>query len=60
MFAKFRSWYTYNYQQITWFIIGFLMYDGLVNLIRENYAGAIISLGLAAVNWYFGLKDRAK
>lgn len=53
MLEKFRSWYLRNYESITWFIIGFLVIGGLVDLSRGNITGAIISFGIALVNYIF-------
>jgi hypothetical protein len=50
---KFINWYKTYYDEITWFIIGFLVHDGLTDLVHGNYLGALISLGLAWVNYHF-------
>jgi hypothetical protein len=48
---KFIQWYRDNYTEITWFIIGFLVWQGLNDLRYGNYSGALISFGLAFVNY---------
>jgi hypothetical protein len=48
---KFRQWYTNNAKEITWFIIGFLVMAGLQDLSVGNYIGALISFGLAYINY---------
>lgn len=53
---KFMTWYHTYYQQISWFLIGFLLHDGLTNLGAGHYSDAAISLGLAALNYYFARK----
>jgi hypothetical protein len=51
MWGKFRSWYLENYTEITWFLIGFLVMDALVQLSNGNLGGAILSSVLAVVNY---------
>lgn len=50
---KFVQWYNRNYTEITWFIIGFLCMAGLTDASRGDYAGAIISFGIAWLNYIF-------
>lgn len=50
---KFRLWYVRNYQAITWFIIGFLVMAGLTDLSQGDYVGAVLSFGIAYVNYLF-------
>lgn len=49
---KFLSWYHSNYDYITWFIVGFLTMDCLNQITHANMLGAVISGGLAWVNYY--------
>jgi hypothetical protein len=51
MWGKFRSWYLENYTEITWFLIGFLVMDAVVQLSNRNLGGAILSSALAIVNY---------
>ena len=46
-----RYWFLRNAERITWFIIGFMICQGLDDLSRGNYSGAVISFGLAALNY---------
>lgn len=48
---KFRQWYLNNQKEITWFLIGFLVMAGLQDLSSGNYVGALISFGLAYINY---------
>ena len=50
---KFRAWYLKYYTEITWFLIGFLIMSGLHDLNIRDYTGAVISFGLAWVNYIF-------
>lgn len=50
---KFTQWYFRNHTNITWFLIGFLVMGGLVDIGRENYTGALISFAIAYVNYCF-------
>ena len=57
MFERFRNWYLDNYTEITWFLIGFLVMDALVQFGRGNWGGVIISLGLAVLNYIFAKRN---
>ena len=50
---KFMLWYNRNYQAITWFIIGFLVMAGLTDASRGDWTGAVISFGIAWLNYLF-------
>jgi hypothetical protein len=49
---KFVLWYRENYKEITWFLIGFLVMGGLVDLTHGNYSGAVLSFTLAGLNYW--------
>ena len=53
MIDKIRSWYLRNYTEITWFLIGFLVMAGLSDLGKGDLGGALLSWGLAVVNYIF-------
>ncbi|CAB4128681.1 hypothetical protein UFOVP112_55 [uncultured Caudovirales phage] len=53
MLDNFRNWYLRNYAEITWFLIGFLVMAGLTDLGAGDYTGAIISFGIAYINYLF-------
>jgi hypothetical protein len=53
MLENFRSWYLRNYTEITWFIIGFLVMAGLIDIGKGDYTGAVISFGVAYINYIF-------
>ena len=48
---KFKLWYLNNRTEITWFLMGWLVLAGIQDLSRENYIGALISFGLAYINY---------
>lgn len=50
---KFVQWYNRNYTEITWFLIGFLVMSGVSDLGEANYTGALISFGVAGLNYLF-------
>ena len=52
-FDNVRNWYVRNYSQITWFLIGFLVMAGLSDLGKGDLSGALLSWGLAVVNYIF-------
>ena len=52
-FDNVRNWYVRNYSQITWFLIGFLVMAGLSDLSKGDLSGAVLSFGLALVNYFF-------
>jgi hypothetical protein len=54
---KFRQWYLKNQTEITWFLIGFLCYSGLISLGRGEYVDAAIVFGIAYINYY--MRSRA-
>ena len=53
MLENFKRWYLRNYTEITWFLIGFLVMGGIVDLNEGNYTGSIISFGIAYINYLF-------
>jgi len=48
---RFRQWYLTNQTKITWFLIGFLVLAGIQDLNVGNYVGALVSFGLAYLNY---------
>jgi hypothetical protein len=48
-----RQWYLRNHTEITWFLIGFLIMAGFTDLSTGDYTGAIISFGIAYINYLF-------
>jgi len=53
MYSKLRLWMIQHQDQISWFIIGMMTTDGLSELLKEDYTGAILCFGLAYVNYLF-------
>ena len=51
MLANLRVWFYRNQTEIVWFIIGFLVSNGITDLAFQNYGGAAISFGLAFFNY---------
>lgn len=56
MLENFRRWYLRNYTEISWFVIGFLISAGITELARGDYTSAIISFGIAYLNYLFAKK----
>lgn len=48
---RFVEWYRENQNEITWFIIGFLVMGGLNDFSKGDLIGAGIAWGLAFVNY---------
>ena len=46
-----KRWYLENSTEITWFLIGVLTLSGLQDLGNGNYLGALVSFGLAYINY---------
>jgi hypothetical protein len=53
---KFRQWYLLNQTEITWFLIGFLCYSGLISFGQGNYVGSVVAFGIAYINYYMQKK----
>lgn len=52
MLENFRNWYL-NYQsEITWFVIGWLVFATVDSLSRGNYGFALFDAALAYFNYY--------
>ena len=49
---KIIEWYRANYTEITWFLIGFLVMSGLTDLGQRDYFNAVVSFGLAGLNYF--------
>ena len=47
----FRNWYIQYQDQISWFLIGFLVNSGLTALGEEHYLSALLSFGIAYLNY---------
>jgi uncharacterized protein (DUF486 family) len=54
---KFFEWCRYYHTEITWFIVGFLVYAGLEELSHGNIVAALINFGLAFLNYSFYRKN---
>ena len=52
MLDKFRSWYLSNQNEITWFLIGFLIAAAIHSFGQGEYADMLFSLVLAFANYY--------
>ena len=55
--SSFRDWYIRHQDAITWFLIGFLTADGINNLAQGKVGMALISFGIALLN-FFMAKER--
>jgi len=54
---KFIEWCRYYNTEITWFIVGFLVYAGCDELSHGNTISALINFGLAFLNYSFYRKN---
>jgi hypothetical protein len=50
---KLVQWYNYNYQAITWFIIGWVSLALLTDFSKGDWLGCLLDAFLIAVNWAF-------
>jgi hypothetical protein len=48
---KFRDWYIRNQDAITWFIIGWLAFGMLDNIVKREYIWALVQAGLIWLNY---------
>lgn len=46
-----KYWFYNHGDKLSWFIIGFMICQGLENLSRENYSVAAFSFGIAFLNF---------
>lgn len=53
MWENFRNWYKSNDQEITWFLIGFLMSSGINSVASHDYVNAVICFLVAGANYKF-------
>ena len=53
MLNKFRSWYLCNQEAITWFLIGWLCFGGVIDFGRGDYTSALFLWAIAFVNYLF-------
>jgi hypothetical protein len=56
MLDKFRFWYFKNQNEITWFLIGFLVASATHSFSVGNYEDMTFSLVLAFANYYLNKK----
>ena len=52
MLDKFRIWYLTYQSEITWFVIGWMVFAGVDSLVRENYITMVIDWALAYFNYF--------
>lgn len=52
MLDQFRDWYFKNQNEITWFLIGFLIAAAINSFSIGEYADSAFSLVLAFANYY--------
>ena len=52
MLDKFRFWYFRNQNEITWFLIGFLIASAISSFSKGEYGDMTFSLLLAFANYY--------
>ena len=52
MLDDFRRWYLTNQNEITWFLIGFLIAAAIHSFSIGEYADSLFSLVLAFANYY--------
>lgn len=48
---KFVQWYRSYSVEITWFIIGWLVFAGIDSLLRESYGFALFNFVLVYINY---------
>ena len=49
--SGFSNWYVRNQDAITWFLIGWLTFAGIDDLVRGHYLWAAINFAIAFVNY---------
>jgi hypothetical protein len=56
MLTNFRNWYLKNQNEITWFLIGFLIAAAVYSFSKGEYEDAGFSLLMAFANYYLNRK----
>jgi hypothetical protein len=56
MLDNFRNWYLKNQNEITWFLIGFLIATAISSFSKGAYDDAGFSLLMAFANYYLNKK----
>jgi len=51
MFDKINDWYQTNYNEITWFLIGFLVCSSIDSFGRGDLFSASLDLFIAVINY---------
>jgi hypothetical protein len=55
---KFFNWYTRNYNEIAWFLMGWLSLATLKEFSIGNWSGMFINIFLIALTYYLNKRDR--
>jgi len=50
---RFNAWYSKNYSNITWFLIGFMTLDMLNGIGANQYTEALFSFSIIVLNFVF-------
>jgi hypothetical protein len=50
---QFLRWYTRNYTQIAWFIIGWMSLAAITDFSRGDWPGVALDLFLVWINYFF-------
>ena len=54
--SDFLYWMHKHGERISWFIIGFLTFQGLEEIHRGDYNGALLSFAIAGLNVFLSLR----
>ena len=50
---SFLAWYSENFYQAQWFIIGFMICDGFHHIAKDDTQWAMLAFALAGINYMF-------
>jgi len=57
MFDRIYEWMSYYSDEITWFLIGSLVTDGINELIKYNFEYGVFCIVVSSGLWYLYIKD---
>ena len=54
---RFTNWYRTYYNEITWFIVGWLSMCVIVDFSKGDWTGVVFDIGLIALNYFLNKRS---